>query len=771
MNDWHLLKPKGGAPIVAVPLVNKAAGTWTVEIRTVGTGSTQISSAPPRTYLNGKGISLFTDELISAEWIKAKAQTGGMGSALYAVALKTPQGIKFRPPHQQDLEAIAAAEAQLTQCRADWEARNLLPTEVIPPGSKTAEPRARGIHTWAEMFTPRQLLGFGVLMEQLQLLRRNIIAKEGPVMGEAIVHLLAFALDKLANWNSALSSWNIQAQTVRSVFDRHDFAFKSTFSEMALCSAGGGFAWALDNCFSAFEEIAKLPRAEQLATIEIDQGSATALPQLNDGAIDAIVVDPPYSDNVQYSELADFFYVWLKRTQGHRRPEWFSTLLCENDQEAVKNDARYRAAHDGNAKDAKNAAQAHYQRLMTHVFSECHRVLRPTGVLTVMFTHKKQEAWEALFDSLIVAGFTIGATWPIKTEGWHALNQAKKNAAQSTVILVARKRLLRAGVGYFDAAMQHAIRVRAQDSAARLAKDGLNAVDQLVGSFGPAMEVFSRYDAVRSDTGEPVSVGRAIEIAGDAVSQWRISQLAEKGLDDVEPEARFALLCWDVLRAAEFRFNEAKLLGHAVGMDISALEQAGLIRVKQDNVRLLSAQERRRDRPLNQEEAAETLFGWLPSAKKRVKRADALKVHPRDPLFRTKLDLVHALALEYLDAGGGLAGIGAAKALALRHGVHKRDAAARLMQALLNAAPEAMRREKGAKSAAAQFPEFRAWHALLQPLFDIEPPDWTEKKPDLDLVQRMHALANDADGGGENEGVEDLEDDDQDQDEVSPEDE
>src|SRR5262249_37759508 len=160
----------------------------------------------------------------------------------------------------------------------------------------------------------------------------------------------------------------------------------------------------------------------------------------------------------------------------------------------------------------------------------------------VMFTHKKQEAWEALFDSLIVAGFTITATWPIKTESEHSLHQAKKNAAQSTVILVARKRMPGAGIGYFDRAMQHAIGARARESAARLATDGLNAVDQLVGSFGPAMELFSRYDAVRTDTGEPVSVGHAIDIAGDAVSQWRIDQLAEKGLDDVEAEARFALL-------------------------------------------------------------------------------------------------------------------------------------------------------------------------------------------------------------------------------------
>jgi putative DNA methylase len=757
--DWHLLKPKGGVPVVAVPVVNKAAGTWTVEVRPVGVGPQHVAVAPPRTYGKGKGISLFTGEPIPPEWIKAKAQAGEMGSTPYAVILKTPQGLKFRPPEQGDLDAIAAARMQLEQCRADWEARNLLPTEAIPPGSKTTEPLVRGIRKWADMFTPRQLLTFGVLMEQLQALRPQIIAKEGPERGEAVIHLMAFVIDKLANYNNILASWHISHQVIRGIFDRHDFSFKPTFTEMVPVSEGSGLSWAIENTIDAYRAISNLPNSEKVVATEINQGSATALPQISDASLEAIVVDPPYSDNVQYSELADFFYVWLKRTQGHRRPEWFSTLLCENDQEAVKNDARYRMAHDGKAKDAKIAAQAQYQHLMTEVFRECHRILRPQGALTVMFTHKKQEAWEALFDSLIVAGFTITATWPIKTESEHSLHQAKKNAAQSTVILVARKRVAGAGVGYFDAAMQHAIRTRAQDSASRLQKDGLNAVDQLVGSFGPAMEEFSRYDAVRTDTGEPVSVGNAIEIAGDAVSQWRISQLAEKGLNDVEPEARFALLCWDVLRAAEFRFNEAKLLGHAVGMDVAALEQAGLISVKQDNVRLLSAQERRRDRALSQDEAAETLFGWVPSAKKNVKRADALKVHPRDPQFRTKLDLVHALALEYLDAGGGLAGIGAAKALALRHGVQKGDAVARLMQALLNAAPEAVRRDKGPKSAAAQFPEFRAWYALLQPLFELVPPDWTEKKLDLDLVQRMHALA--PEGEGEDETVEDLEDEDE----------
>jgi len=106
VSDWYLSKPKGGIPVVAVPAVNKAAGSWTTEIRPVGAGRGNVDAEPASTYRNGKGISLFTGESIPSDWIKAKAQSGEMGNALYAVALKTPQGLKFRPPIQADLADI-----------------------------------------------------------------------------------------------------------------------------------------------------------------------------------------------------------------------------------------------------------------------------------------------------------------------------------------------------------------------------------------------------------------------------------------------------------------------------------------------------------------------------------------------------------------------------------------------------------------------------------------------------------------------------------------
>lgn len=729
--DWHLLKPSnhsecGPSCIFAVPKVDKASGAWTIEVRRGGRGAGQLPVAPIPTYEGGKGVSLFSGRQIPSDYMKAKAQMGEMKSALYAVAKKAPQGLEFQPPEPADLRALEEAERELERLRPAWEKGNVIPTEYYPVISSDDRPRLYGMPRWSDMFSPRQLLCFGVLVEELRNLRPEMVRAEGTATGQAVERLLAFAIDKFANWNAMLASWNAPFGTARSVFDRHDYAFKATFCEMAPCNSGTGLQWATENVFEAFEDIALLPQHNSSHPAEISLASATSLPEIADNSIPAIVVDPPYADNVQYSELADFFYVWLKRTIGHQRPEWFYTPLCERNQEAVVNVSRHRDG--GKTAEARERANLFYQGVMADVFKECRRVLRDDGVLTVMFTHKKQEAWKALFGSLIEAGFTITATWPIKTESEHSLHQAKKNAAQSTVILVARKRPATAEKAYFDSSMEQEIRDRARSAAERLQREGLNPVDQLVGSFGPAMEVYSRFAEVHTDTGQPVEVDRALDIASDAVSSWRIEQLASRGLDGVEPEGRFALLCWDVLGAAEFRFNEAKLLGHAVNMGVDQLIGAGLVTKSGDNIKILSAKERRRDRALERDEVIETLFGTVAAAKRRTKK-DALKVHPNDTVFRTALDGCHAMALRYFEAGGGKPGEGSAKALANQQQWTRDSAVARLMEALVRAAPEALRHDKGPRSIAAKFPEFRAWHALLLPLFGVTPPDWTEKAP------------------------------------------
>ena len=727
--DWHLFKPKNlhKTRVVAEPVLDHEKGTWHVRIKEIGRGAGQLRQPPKPTYSNGKGVSIFTGRPILADYIKAMAQQGRMESTLYALAVKTPQGMKFQTPKQEDLKAVKEAEKKLGCLRSKWEKANIIPIEEYPQITSDLRPKLYGMPSWADMFSDRQLLCFGIIVEEFQKVRSEILKEGHAGWSEAILHLLAFAIDKFANYNSYLSSWKSDQSGIRSVFDRHDFAFKPTWAEMAPCGASEGLIWAVNNVLNAWTKLSELPRSESTKPVEIFLGSATNLPQIADKSITAVVVDPPYAGNVQYCELADFFYVWLKRTQGHRRPEWFSTYLCDNSQEAVVNVSRHRNDEEP-VKDARRRANAFYQTLMVDTFTECHRILRDDGVLTVMFTHKKQEAWESLFTSLIKAGFTITATWPVKTESEHSLHQARKNAAQSTVIMVARKRFENAGIGYFDSAMREEVRQAARNAAARLEREGLNRVDQLVGSFGPAIEVYSHYDEVRTDTGEPVGVDKAIDEASEAVSAWRIEELAKRGLDGVEGEGKFTLLCWDVLGAAEFRFNEAHLLGKAVGMDVDQLIVAGLVEKSGDKIKMLPAKQRRRERALEPDEIQETLFGSVKVPRRRTKK-DVLKIHPNDPAFRTALDACHALALRYTEAGGESAGIGSAKSLARQQQWSKDSPIARLMEALVKAAPIAVQHEKSKTSAAAVFPEFRAWNAMLKPLFEIEPPDWKEKAP------------------------------------------
>lgn len=755
--DWHLAKPKDSDyRVVAEPVVDHKKGIWSVRIREVGPGAGKLKEAPQPTYGGGDGVSLFgtgaAPTKIQGDYIKAQAQNGKMGSALYAIAVKTPTGLEFQAPSSEDLDALERAERELERVRNTWEKNGIIPTESVPKGVQPGNRLdAAGIRKWVDFFTPRQLLGFGVIVEELKLLRPEIIKEEGKEVADGVELLLACVFDKFLNYNAVVSSWHGPRATMRSVFDKHGYTFRPTFAEMAPCHAGHGFAWATDNTIDAFERIAALPRAGDVS-LELSQGSATQLPNIADASIAAVVVDPPYDDNVQYCELSNFFYVWLKRTVGHHHPEWFSTNLADGDEEAVNNHVR-NGETDSKARSAKSSAQQFYRDKMRDVFREAHRVLRPEGALTVMFTHKKQEAWSALFSSLVSAGFTITATWPVKTESEHSLHQAKKNAAQSTVILVARKRPSGAGTGYYDDALRAEIRQKARATAERLKSEGLNAVDQLVGSFGPAMEVYSRYDVVKTDTGEIIEVSAAIDEASEAVSQWRIEQLAERGLDGVEPEGKFALLCWDVLGAAEFRYNEASLLGKAVGMEVDTLIAAGLVTKSGDKIKVVPVKERRRDRALEPEEA--DLLGAPITGKKR-KKVDALKVHPNDPSFRTALDGCHALALRYLEAGGGAGGIGNARELTRRQNWQKGSTVARLLEALVHAAPEAVRHDDGKKtSAAAMFPEFRAWHSLLQPLFGIEQPDWTpiaEPQFELTLSEGMQAeLPDDTDSDEEGE--------------------
>src|SRR4051794_13589630 len=236
--------------------------------------------------------------------------------------------------------------------------------------------------------------------------------------------------------------WHSNREVVAGVFDRHDFSPKWSFAEVAPLITGGGDSWGLEQTGKALGELISLScrddhlwsnrdsPAEAFCELELNSADALSLPA---SCIDALVMDPPYYDNVTYSELSDFFYVWLKRTAGLLFPNQFTAHLTDKDREAIANPYRFYGKPG-----FKELAGLDYEERMAAIFTECRRVLKPDGIMVVMFTHKASGAWDALASGLVRAGFVITASWPVNTEAEGSLHIREKSAAKSTIFLVCR---------------------------------------------------------------------------------------------------------------------------------------------------------------------------------------------------------------------------------------------------------------------------------------------------------------------------------------------
>jgi putative DNA methylase len=316
---------------------------------------------------------------------------------------------------------------------------------------------------------------------------------------------------KPVNYNGITASWSASRRQVRSVFDRHDFSLKWSYAEFD--AARELFPWCLDQVVDAYASISELlipSDSQSLQAVSLQHSvpsfpgvtclNAGQLSSIEDCGVELICMDPPYGDNVMYAELADYFYVWEKRTIGGVWPEFFSEPLTDKKNEAVANVALF--ADLGRRR--KELANADYEAKMHAIFAECHRVLSDDGVMTVMFTHKSAEAWDALGMALMEASFTIETSWPVNTESEQSLHQAKKNAAASTIMLVCRKREAGESGGFFED-IEPEVRAEARRALESFRAQGIAGVDLLVATYGPALSVISSRWPVYSSEADPIT--------------------------------------------------------------------------------------------------------------------------------------------------------------------------------------------------------------------------------------------------------------------------
>ena len=590
------------------------------------------------TVARGDGTCPYSDcgRVIDGDEIKRQAQAGQMGEQLFAVVykkrfekrLKSGKRGKdkwvrgYRAPRPED-DNGAEIQARLAEKLTEWEALDIVPSEGY---GKMYSDRSKiyGVNKWLDLFSPRQLLCHGTSVEVFrEMLDADRAEEKLNEIREAAYGYLALTLDTLLNYNNRAGRWDNTTGRVRSIFDRHDFAFVWSYAEMAPLVSGVGYDWAIDKTAKCIRELVALvrPDAEKKSGNLFDDADAAeytpppvtitckpgdSLDHVEDGSIDVVVMDPPYYDNVMYAELSDFFYVWLKRTAGHVFPELFRRQLTDKDNEAVANPARFQGQ-----KGAQAIAGRDYQERMASIFAECRRTLKHDGVMTLMFTHKATGAWDALTKGLMEAGFAITASWPIHTEPESSLHIRNKAAAKTTIFLVCRPRIRDREADQdlywedVEPRVAKAVRTRVEEFQAV----GIAGVDLYLASFGPALEEFSRHWPLKRGTPREVPEERrrrrqqvlfeeewdpyattpedALDAARREVKRWRLEQLTHlKANADLDPATAFFVLAWDAFKAPIFSYDEALRLARAVGVDLDGDIVGRLAEKKGSDIRL-----------------------------------------------------------------------------------------------------------------------------------------------------------------------------------------
>jgi putative DNA methylase len=514
---------------------------------------------------------------------------GKAGQRMVAVVLHHPNrpGKTYRLATEQDLEAYSAAEQALEEKRQKlWEEWGMdpVPDEEMPvtmPGA--IHPPSYGLTRWGDLFNSRQKLALITFADKVRQAHAQMLSQGAdPDFAKAVVTYLALGVDKLATYLCVLTRWRPDVLSFERSFDRQALPMVWDYGEVNPFSEARG-SWDMESALDALAHLTRIPPVEDLP--QVKQGSATELPY-PDNFFDAVLTDPPYYFSVQYADLSDFFYVWLKRSVGDLFPDLFATPLTPKSDEIVE------MAHWDKGRYAFKD-KAWYEKMLTQAFREIYRVLKPDGIAVIVFAHKTTAAWETMIKALLDAGLYMTASWPIHTEMQARLMAQESAALASSIYMVCRKRTTEE-IGDFGE-VQEEIRRKLAEKLPEFWRMGIHGADFFMSAIGPAVEAFGKYAKVVKLSGEAVSVQELLDFARRVTAEFAVRQILENGhLGAVDPETQFYLLWRWSYGQQNLEFDEARKLAQARGVDLELLSRKGLVRIQRGITRLLPPEDRER---------------------------------------------------------------------------------------------------------------------------------------------------------------------------------
>lgn len=516
-------------------------------------------------------------------------QEGKAGERMVAVVLHKGKGDGkfYRLATEKDLEVFKEAEKYLEEKRAklmeEW-GIDPVPDEPTPEGKGRGAERAfsvrnYGLNTYGDLFNSRQKLALITFTEKVRLAyKRMIDERRDEEYAKAVVSYLGLMLGKLADWNSVLSVWRPDQERNEHVFNRQalpmvwDYGERNPFDGSLMTPKG------IDSIISHLSQI----HFVNIFIPEVTQASATELPY-PDNYFDAVFTDPPYYDNVPYSYLSDFFYVWLKRSIGDLYPELFITPLTPKTKEIV--------AYSHN-EGGFEAGKKYFEEMLKKAFQEIYRVLKPNGIATIVYTHKSTSGWETLINSLLDSGLVVTASWPIDTE-MKARLRAKESAALASSIYFVCRKMERKDVGWLNEVKEE-IKKHIHKKLERLWEEGVSGADYFIAAIGSAIEIFGKYEKVMDYEGNIVTAGTLLEYVREIVTDYAVRQILHNGIaSELSPLTRFYILWRWTYGESKVEFDDARKLAQSTGIDIEKEWNKGFIKKEKEFIVVLGPHERK----------------------------------------------------------------------------------------------------------------------------------------------------------------------------------
>ena len=546
---------------------------------------------------------------VEANLTRQLFQEGKAGQRMVAVITHTPgtTGKRYRVTTDADLAVFETAAAYLTEKREKlklvW-GIDPVPEEPLPPkGSHRAVGSQLPLYNfkcWGDLFNARQKLALITFVEKVKIGHQSMLEKGVKAeYAKAITSYLALGIDRLASFSTTLCMWKTGTEQNIPVFSGRN-AMPMIFDYFEI-NGTGDVSTSWSNSIKTITEPLEVTCCSLPPINTITQSSATNLPH-PDNFFDAIFTDPPYYDNVPYSYLSDFFYVWLKRTLADVYPELFSTPLTPKRNEIVAYSNVPAEFTDG----------THYfETMLKKSFQEIYRVLKPNGIGIIVYAHKSTEGWETLIDSLLDSGLIMTGAWPLHTEMTSRMNAMETAALASSIYIVARK-MQRDPTGFYNE-VKAEMTTHLNTKLHRLWEEGLGGANFFIAAIGSAIEVFGKYEKVMDLEGEIIRADRLLDDVREIATDYAVRQILHNGFaGEISDLTRFYVLWRWEYGEARVHFDEARKLAQSSGIDLAQeWEGKGFIAKERAFIRVLGPQSRKMDDLEDAEELIDVLHHVL----------------------------------------------------------------------------------------------------------------------------------------------------------------